>query len=230
MLRYVFGGLMAIAMASVASAGHKPGHSAGGGGGGGATTLGDSFVVVDSTGQIIRHTTIDDNLSSAFVAVDVQFLGETVTVLRQVDQNGMIGEKIIRYKSSDCSGQPHIWVPTDDIQNINDPGNPPPLPTLPSSMLPGWKNSAIIIDPFAAGGPNLDVRLVFFIDDSQMTLDATISYLNDAGDCISTNQTEQWSVPVIEVQFSDFREDLHVLYPPPYRICAADDTDCITGP
>ncbi len=39
MLRYVLGGLMIVAMASVASAGHKPGHSPGGGGG--AATLGD---------------------------------------------------------------------------------------------------------------------------------------------------------------------------------------------
>ncbi len=35
-------------------------------------TGGDSFVVVDSTGQIIRHTRIDRNLRSASVAINKQ--------------------------------------------------------------------------------------------------------------------------------------------------------------
>ena len=45
MFRYVFGGLMVFAMASVESAGHKAGHTPGGGGG--ATTLGDLNCTAD---------------------------------------------------------------------------------------------------------------------------------------------------------------------------------------
>ncbi len=86
---------------------------------GGGEVGGDSFVVVDSTGQIIRHTTIDDYQRSAHVAVDVQFLGETVTVVHGVDQNGIRITKTIRYTSSDCSGQPRAIVPFHALEALN---------------------------------------------------------------------------------------------------------------
>ena len=63
MFRYVFGGLMVIAMASVASAGHKPGHSPGGGGGDGAATLGDLNCTTD---QIAKFEGVSGAWECAF--------------------------------------------------------------------------------------------------------------------------------------------------------------------
>ena len=248
---------MVIAMASVASAGHKAGHSPGGGGG--AATLGDlncttdqiakfnggsgawecafdevddgiigaPFVVVDSTGQIMRHTSIGFGLrgqtnslpviSSAIVGVDVQYLGETVQVFREVSRNGILPKNItdILYESFDCSGQPFI-VPVSPGSAI-------------STMVPSRKQIQIIIDPFAAGGPNPDARLIFFIDFDQLTEITHNRRLDNGGDCGIYKGTE-WAVPIIDSQFTDFRDDFHILFPPPYRICAADDIDCIIGP
>jgi len=189
---------------------------------GGGEVGGDSFVVVDSTGQIIRHTTIDDNLRSAFVAVDVQFLGETVTVVHELEQGEIILKTHIRYESSDCSDQPYIFARDGGViigGGSTSPSPPPPPPSPPQlSMLPNFKESAIIIDPFAAGGPNSDARLIFFLDYNQLIFIAPLSILDDAGNCITQNQGEQWAFPVTEVQLSDFRDDFHALFPPPYRI------------
>jgi len=251
MLRYVFWGLMAIAMASVASADHKTGHASPGGGGSPITlgdlsctanqiakfngvsgawecafdeVGGDSFVVVDSNDQIIRHTTIDDNLRSAFVAVDVQFLAETVTVVHELEQDEIILNRTINYESSDCSDQPYIFARDGGViigggSTSPSPPPPPPPPSPPQlSMLPNFKESAIIIDPFAAGGPNSDARLIFFLDYNQLIFIAPLSILDDAGNCITQNYSPQWAFPVTEVQLSDFRDDFHALFPPPYRI------------
>ena len=180
---------------------------------------GDSFVVVDDTGQIIRHLTITDNARSALVAVDVQFLGETVTVMHEVLQNRVDDNRTIsfpRYESPNCSGQPFYSALSG---------------SAPSSMLPSWRESVIVIDPFAAGSPNMDARLIFFIDRSQIIpLLAMGSFIIDGGGCLTQGQVPQFSIPITEDQFSDDRDDFHVLFPPPYRICPADDFDCITGP
>lgn len=244
MLRYVFGGLMVIAMTSVAFA-QKPNST---GGGGSKTSLGDlnctadqiakfngvsgawecafdevggdSFVVVDSNDQIIRHTTFDDNLRSAFVAVDVQFLAETVTVVHELEQDEIILNRTINYESSDCSDQPYIFASDGGViigGGGTSPSPPPPSPPQ-LSMLPNFKESAIIIDPFAAGGPNSDARLIFFLDYNQLIFIAPLSILDDTGNCITRNSGEQWAFPVTEVQLSDFRDDFHALFPPPYRI------------
>ena len=230
MFRCVFGGLIVVALASVASAGHKPGHSPGGGGG--TTTLGDSFVVVDSTGEIIPHTTLADDLKSAFIAVDVQFAQETVTITHKIDQNGItLGVfNTVRFGSFDCSTEPYVW-PFPITPNIGTDGPiPSHLPTPRSSMLPNWKDATVIIDPITAGGPNTDARLIFIVDNSQIVSEVVInSYVDDAGDCITETGGYRLGIPVDELQFTNFRDDFHVLFPPPYRICKADDFGCI-GP
>ena len=79
MFRYVFGGLMVIAMASVASAGHKLGHSPGGGGGS-AATLGDLNCTTD---QIARF----DDGSGAWECSDGLTVNEAAAATAQSTAN-----------------------------------------------------------------------------------------------------------------------------------------------
>jgi len=79
MFRYVFGGLMVIAMASVASAGHKSGHSPGGGGES-AATLGDLNCNVD---QIARF----DDGSGAWECSDGLTVNEAAAATAQSTAN-----------------------------------------------------------------------------------------------------------------------------------------------
>ena len=79
MFRYVFWGLMVIAMASVASADHKLGHSAGGGGGGSAATLGDLNCTAD---QIAKFNGVSGAWECAFDVIG----GDTFVLLDSSDQ------------------------------------------------------------------------------------------------------------------------------------------------
>ncbi len=75
MFRYVFGGLMVIAMASVASAGHKPGHSPGGGGG--AATLGDLNWTTDQIAKLYNFI----HMAKALVKRTTQSIIASVVII-----------------------------------------------------------------------------------------------------------------------------------------------------
>ena len=101
MFRYVLGGLMVIAMASVASAGHKPGHSPGGGGGSTAT-LGDLDCTEGMIAKIVGGAWIcaeDVDTNTQLDAAGIEALVGTHTVdtdtaLTDAEVRAIVGEHL----------------------------------------------------------------------------------------------------------------------------------------
>lgn len=58
---------------------------------------------------------------------------------------------------------------------------------------------------------------------SVMTADGCVNVLMPSGEDYVLEPAFSFS----EGQYSDNREDLHALYPPPYHVCRSDDTACI---
>lgn len=98
-------------------------------------------------------------------------------------------------------------------------------------MIPRGEEIVTILDPFAVGGPNPDAQMLFIVDYSQLLINPTFSSYMQNGICSGpVSSFNQRAFLVTEAQFTDDRDDFHILFPPPYRICAADDINCITGP
>ena len=166
----------------------------------------------------------------------MQYQDKTITVTVPVDRDGA---KLVYRPSNDESRSSYHWVLyftvvgcTGNVWVSPFAGHLGTLvPTPQSSMVPSWEEVAIIPDPFALGGPDPDAHMIFIMDYSQLVLDPfTRSHMKN-GVCIDDNTINPgYALPVTEAQFTDDRDDFHILFPPPYRICAADDFKCISEP